>query len=315
MELTWKVSEPASALYAATCMSTGLPVVDARLGEAFAPAVEMAISEFEVCGAPADQLLPLLAGLAARGVDDNRQLIQQALTKLHGRLSDGSPLSASIGRLAGAVAGLKAAFLNAFAANSAGDPKPLIDELTHRGRPLLDHWETRGRGLLLQLARSTEENVLAPGAEVALVYPIVGGNGISHRSLNAVTFEAVLTNPIERLPETVRLAWLLAQLNLDLPKYADHVSAEHRASVGQWALVPAVLASAEYVELAALSAEGVAAALVAWRLVDRAATDEDLLGQSDTLMTWWKTYQDSRTSWAVALGALEQMLFATADRS
>jgi hypothetical protein len=184
----------------------------------------------------------------------------------------------------------------------------LIDELSLRGRPLMEQWDTRGRGLLLQLARSTEENVLAGAAEVTLVYPVVGGNGISHHSLNAVTFEAVLTNPVEQLPEVVRLAWLLAQLNVDLPMYADHVSAELRDVVGQWALVPAVLAAAEYVELASLSAERVGMALVAWRLVDPTATDELVAGPSDTLINWWKTYQDCRTPWAVALGALEQML-------
>ena len=59
MELTWKASEPASALYAATCLSAGLPVADTRLAEAFAPAVEMALAEFDACGTPADRLLPI----------------------------------------------------------------------------------------------------------------------------------------------------------------------------------------------------------------------------------------------------------------
>ena len=43
MELTWKASEPASALYAATCLSEGLAATDPRMAGAFAPAVGIAV--------------------------------------------------------------------------------------------------------------------------------------------------------------------------------------------------------------------------------------------------------------------------------
>jgi hypothetical protein len=312
MEIIWKASESASALYAATCLSAGLPVADARMAEAFAPAVDLTLAEFAACGAPADRLLPILTGLASRGVDDNRQLIEQGLAKLVGRQST---VAALVGRLAGAMSGLKAAYQNAYRTIATTDSRPLVDELLLRGRPLLEQWEARGPGLLLQIARSIEENVVAASAEVALVYPLVGGNGIAHRSLNAVTFEAVLTNPIEQLPEVVRLAWLLAQLNLDLPMYADHVAAPHRDAVGQWAMIPPVLSAAEYVELAPLSVAAIGRALVAWRLVDAAEGVDAIADKADTLMTWWKTGQDGRTPWAVALGALAQMLFPGPDQS
>jgi hypothetical protein len=313
MQLTWKASEPASAIYAATCLSRGLPVADVRLAEAFAPAVDMLLAEFAACTAPADRLLPLLTGLASRGVDDNRQLVEQALTKLFGRLGDRSPLSASVGRLAGAIAGVKVAYQTAYG-KAAGDSRPLVDELALRSRPLVEQWESRGPGLLLQLARSTEEIVLVANAEIALVYPFVGGHGMAHHQLNCVTFEAVLTNPVESLPEVMRLSWLLAQLNVDLPMYSDHVSAARRDAVGQLALVPAVLAAAEYVELTHLSAETIGKTLAAWR-VNAVTRAEPVSTQSETLLNWWNTYQQGETPWAVALGALEQMLFAGADQS
>ena len=142
MELTWKASEPANALYAASCLSAGLPVADARLAEAFAPAVEMVLAEFEACQAPADRLLPILTGLAARGVDDNRQLVEQAITKLVGSRS---PLSC-IGRTTGrgdrrfesrvspglprhdrrrfALAGRRTAAPRPAARRTVGDPRP-----------------------------------------------------------------------------------------------------------------------------------------------------------------------------------------------
>jgi hypothetical protein len=312
MELTWKASEPASALYAANCLSAGLPVADARLAAAFAPGVEMVLAEFDACQAPTDRLLPILTGLAARGVDDNRQLVEQAITKLFGSRS---PLSSSAGRLAGAIGGLKAAFHQAYRGTTGDDSRSLADELLLRGRPLVEQWETRGPGMLLAIARSTEENVLVQAAEIALAYPIVGGNGMAHRSLNAVTIEAVLANPFAELPEVVRLAWLLAQLNLDLPMYADHVSAPHRDALGQWALVPAVLAAAEYVELAPLTDGAIGRTLTAWRLVAADTTSDILAAQSATLLTWWQTYQAGQTPWAVALGALEQMLFPAVDQS
>jgi len=210
---------------------------------------------------------------------------------------------------------MKAAYQSAYRSTVAADSLPLVDELLVRGRPLLDQWKTRGRGLLLQIARSTEENVIAVAAEVVLVYPLVGGNGIVHRSLNAATFEAVPADPRDELPEVVRLAWLLSQLNLDLPMYADPISAPHRDIVGGWAMVPPVLAAAECVELTKFSEETVRRALVAWRLVDSQDADEAITARAATLTTWWKTLQQGETPWAVALAALEQMLFPCPDQS
>lgn len=303
MDLTWKASESASGLYAAASIQAGLPVADARLAEAFVPSLDFALAEFETCGAPADLLLPLMTGLAARGVEDNRQLVEQSFARLVGR-NKLSPAIAS--RLATTIGGLKAAFLNAYHQTLAHDSRPLVDELLLRGRPLLEQWEARGPGLLRQIARSTEETILVDAAEVTLVYPIVGGNGIAHRAVNTVSFEAVLTNPSPALPEVLRLAWLLVQLNLDLPMYADNVSAEHRDWVAQWATVPPVLAAAEHVELLQLSEQSVDEAIQSWRLPH---ADSD---QAATLLDWWTTYQQGSTPWAVALAALEAMLFAPA---
>jgi hypothetical protein len=318
MELTWKASESASALYAAKCMSDGLPVADARLAEAFAPALDFALAEFVACGAPADRLLPILTALAARGADDNRQLVEQAIAKTVGR---GMFVPATIGRLATSIGGLKAAFQNAYRATVAADSPPLVDELTVLGRPLLAQWEAHGPGLLSQIARSTEQNVVAAGAEVVLVYPLVGGNGFAYRALNAVTIEATPTDPCAELPEVVRLAWLLSQLNLDLPAYADRVLPANRDMVGRWATIPPVLAAAEYVGLAPFSLEAIHQALVVWRLVDQHGGESPIadraptLTTATTLMAWWTTLQQGQTPWAVALGALEQMLLPGPDPS
>jgi hypothetical protein len=310
MDLTWKASESASGLYAAASIHAGLPVADSRLAEAFVPSLDFALSEFEICGAPAGLLLPVMTGLAARGVEDNRQLVEQSFARLVGK-NKVSPATAS--RLATGIGGLKAAFLNAYHQTLAHDSRPLVDELLLRGRPLLEQWEARGPGLLRQIARSTDEAILVDAAEVTLVYPIVGGNGIAHRAVNTVSFEAVLTNPSPALPEVLRLAWLLAQLNLDLPMYADNIAAEHRDAVAQWATVPPVLAAAEHVELLQLSEESVTEAISAWRLPGGDADSDGTTSEcAATMLQWWDTYQQGSTPWAVALAALEAMLFAPA---
>jgi hypothetical protein len=249
-------------------------------------------------------MLTVLAGLAAAGVDDSRQIVEQALRKLAGISDAASPF---IGRLAGAVSGLKAGFQNAYRATASNDSPELVDELLLRGRPIFEQWEARGPGMLHQIARLTEELVLVPRADVVMVYPIVGGHGIAHRAVNVITLEAVLANPVETLPETVRMAWLLAQLNLDLPMYADHVSAARRDSVGKLGVVPLVLAAAEYVELASFSVESLRQALAAWRVVGVEASNQELLPLADTLFNWWNTYQEGSTPWAVALAALDEM--------
>lgn len=311
MELTWKASESASSLAAATCLSAGLPVADERLAAAFAPAVEVLLAEFAACGAAAEQLLPMLTGLAARGVEDNRQLVEQALTKTVGSRS---PLAASLGRLAGAIGGLEAGFQNAYRAVAGADAPPPVDEVAQRGRWLIEQWETNGSGLLLQIARSTDATVIAATAEVALVYPLVGGHGAACRPLNSVTLEAVADNVNGQLPEVLRLAWLVGQLNLDLPMYADPVPPAHRVDVGACALVPPVLAAAETIEMATLSSQTLAAALSAWRLVPSPEPANVVASRADTLLTWWRTYDEGQTPWSVALAALDAMLFPTPDQ-
>jgi hypothetical protein len=283
------------------------------LVDAFAPAYDFALGEFVACNAMPEVLLPVLTGLAARGVDDNRQLVEQAFAKTIGNRSTASP--ATINRLATAIGGLKAAYFNAYHATAAAESRPLVDELLARGQPLVEQWESHGRGLVLQIARSTEETVVPSAAEITLVYPLVGGHGLAHRTLNAVTFEAVLTDPCVELPEVLRLTWLLAQLNLDLPMYADHVASEHRDLVGQWATIPPVLAAAETAKLLSLSTDTLQQALVAWRVVDPHPADDAIANQAATLMNWWRTLDEGQTAWPVALAALEQMLFSRPDRA
>jgi hypothetical protein len=54
-----------------------------------------------------------------------------------------------------------------------------------------------------------------------------------------------------------------------------------------------------------LNQASLATALNAWKI---SSTDSDQL--SNTLLDWWQTYQQTQTSWTVALQALDRMLIA-----
>ena len=169
-----------------------------------------------------------------------------------------------------------------------------------RSEPLREQWEARGPGLMANVARLIGDEVVAE-ADVILVQPALGGGGAAYPKYNSVSMEAVLANPIAELPEVVRLGWLLAQLNLDLPRYEEVLPRDRLLDVGPLAMIPPLLAAAQDVELAHLDEATLGTALAAWRVPPADPTK---------LIDWWETCQSSSFSWAVALGALDRMLAA-----
>jgi hypothetical protein len=101
----------------------------------------------------------------------------------------------------------------------------------------------------------------------------------------------------------VRLAWLIAQLQLDLPKFGEQVNAQRLPLVARFAMLPPTLAAAETVELAHFTPELIAAAISAWQLTTPAGVDA-----APPVHEWWLTYQETRPPWPIALAALDQML-------
>lgn len=291
MDLTWKTSLSATALHAAACFHEGLPVADVELAPVLGEPIELLVAELHDWGLPAAELLGQLAALASE-VENNRQLVEQASTRLWGK---GAVSESMVALMAGRIADLEAALLRT---------RPqLAEEMELRSRPLCEQWEAHGPGLLNQMTLLSEDGLLVPSAEVVLVAPIVGGHGRAHLTNNRVTFEAVLVNPQPRLPETVRLAWLLAQLNQDLPIYSEQIPRLRLPLVASLASVPLALAAAEQLELVKLDAATVAGALGAWHLPSDLPADLPA-----RLLDWWSAYDGSTTRWAVALAALDVML-------
>jgi len=291
MKIRWKESFSASCLHTATCLHDNLPTTDPQLAAALEPSVGALVREIDLCGLSPEQLLPQLTGLAAE-YENNRQLVDVCLTRHHGR---DSIHASSRDRLAGQIADLEA---------SLRRYQPELEkELAVRGQPLRQQWEARGPGMLAQLATLTDKSFVADMAQVVLVAPLVGGHGRAHRKLNRVTFEAMLTNPHDDLPETVRLAWLLGQMNLDLPMYSEAIDPGRLPLVASLALIPPVLAAAEAVELVQYDLPTLTQALQYWHCNP---TGSDTL--AERLHRWWLAYREGGFPWRIALAALSPLL-------
>ncbi|MBI3838674.1 MAG: hypothetical protein HY288_12170 [Planctomycetia bacterium] len=286
IELCWLASTAASGLHAAAAMLKGAAPVDSKMSAALAEQVRGLRADLQVWGVEIELVFEHLIPLSVR-FDSPAQLAEVTVTKLFG--SQKPPAAAA--NLARRLVALNTAFQEAF-------PRAL-EELELRAEPLRGQWEARGPGLLATVARLTEVDLIVESADVILLQPVVGGAGAAHWLYNLVRIEAVLVNPIAELPEVARLGWLLAQLNLELPKYQGSLQRDRLAQLWPLAMLPPVLAAAEAVELARNKVETLAAALLAW---------QTLTVEPAKLMQWWETYQAARPPWTVALGALDRML-------
>ena len=289
-EVNWRPQGFVSALHAAHALSDKLPLADARLADALQTPAALLAAEIAAANLPAGRFWRHLIPLAAR-TENRRQLIETAVVKTIGR---GPRLETIVANLAASLAAVEAATRDAV--------PQWTEELVLRERPLREQWEARGPGLLMQIGRLTDETLLVPQCEVLLVHPAVGGGGEAHLAYNSVRVEAVLANPVTELPETVRLAWLIAQLQLDLPQHSESIHADRLPHVARFSMLPATLAAAETVELARFTPENVQLAISAWRL--RAPPDVDATA---LVSQWWQTYQETRPPWNIALTALDQL--------
>lgn len=286
-ELRWIVSSRASCLHAAGALACGARLVDERTAAALTDASRLLARLVDELGLNPHEFFEHAIPLATQ-IDVPVLWAEALWSKL---LGPGRPDRQHLDRLTQALFALQAAFDIAHPA--------ALDELELRSAPLREQWEARGAGLLAGIGRLIAPELLVDSAGVVLVHPVLGGGGHAHPRYNLVRFEAVLANPVASLPEVLRLGWLIAQLNFDLPIVADYLAGERGRMVASRALIPAVLAAGQDVELTAANDATLATALQTWT---GGAQDTEPLSQ------WWQTYLDSSPPWPVALRALEQML-------
>jgi hypothetical protein len=291
MEVVWRASLAVTSMHAAASMIAGQTLTDAALAAELQPAIaELAAVLHEARAAPA-AASEHLCGLAAQ-IEANRQLADVALTKLVGR----SRRVEHVDRMTRAIDAIEAAIAKA-------RPR-LAEELPLRVGPLREQWESRGPGLLRLIGAATSNEVLVERAEVLLVEPLTGGGGAAQPLYNNVRIEAVLANSDPRLPEVVRLAWLLSQLQLDLPKFSDGIAPARQREVAALAMLPSVIEAAEQVELMGAVADSLRSVLAAWCGIG----PDSLETTAAIVQAWWQTYRETRLPWPAALTALDRML-------
>ena len=298
MELTWKQSVDLSAYHLAWCF--------AYLPDRVPPSAQQ---DLERC---CHELSHLVANLGVADVafwdalftlspecPSNTQLSERIVRRLVG----GANTSSQASELAGQFSNLKAAF-GSFRPNAE-------EELRLRAQPLQQLWQAYGPGLLAQLRNLVAPDIIVSRAEIILVQPAAGGFGHAHLSTNRIHFEAVLTNPNEEIPEVLRLAWLLSQLDLERPVYSELINRHRLGRVAGLALVPAVLEASGNLGISTLSESHLEQAIEAWLSPfktpkSKAAPAPNLL--APVIMSWWETWRANPSDWRVALTGLDRML-------
>ncbi len=294
---SWKTSTSASCIHAARVIGDGLQIVDTELAAELLPQAEGLLRETarlceDVMGGDNDDALLRALGTLSAQFENNRELARAALVRVFGQSETSD---ARVSTLAASVASLESAMMRV-------RPK-LAEELASRTRPLREQWEARGPGLLHAMHRLGGAQLAPDSPEVVLVAPLAGGHGYAYPTTDRVVFEGLLTDARPDLAETLRLGWLIAQLNADLPAVAEAVGPLRAAQASALAAVPVALAAGEDLGLAAAGVEMLPTALEAWHCVPG-----DPAPVAEVLHNWWSTYHDSVTGWPVAVAALDHML-------
>ncbi len=308
MELRFVPNDSACTMAAACRLLAGETLPDADLAAALAPGVHelaelLAIKQVN----PARVAAHLVAQAASIG--SNVELAQVLKRKLGIRHAD-AVFDASLVR---AITTLEAAALRT---------RPeLAGQLAEQAQQLERCWKASGGPhLLAMIARLTDQRMIAPAATVLL-----GCRGLGPASQALLHYNAVLFCPRaedEGPLEAAHLAYLLAQLQLDLPIYADRLTRTGPEPVAALAMVPAVLAAlGEFVpparplvntaqtasdaRLAALAAEVNEATIRLW--LDQCGREADSERFAGPLAGWWAAYTEDG-NWPLALAALDRLI-------
>jgi hypothetical protein len=291
VKVTWSTSFSASAIHAAYAMSVDGESVHPNLVSLLPSAQHLNTLIIEWLDSQALSGWQLLVGMAS-SIASNRSLAEQWLRRVR---QNGPSFDSHAAQLAGAIGDIEAATTLIF--------PNMLEQLELRSRPIQDQWHGFGRGLMAHLRRLTEANWLVEQAEGVFLQPVQGGAGFAFSAMNRFAIEAVLTNPLPELPEVVRVAWLVAQLQSDLPAYSDELGPLRAQPVAALASLVATLAAAEVLELSRCNEDTIQLAIEHWQIP--IPTVEDV---SSALVPWWETYLQTRPTWTIALKALDKML-------
>jgi hypothetical protein len=289
MNITWRTSVGVSCFHAAELVRRGRTLRDPALQQALDEPVEILNRAVEEERLPQEvfwrQVVPLSAEFATP-----RQLAQVVLTKLQGALE----ARVRIPRFERHLHEVRSAFLRA-------RPK-LAESLPALPGPMQPRWHQQGLGLLAGVPGWTDPEILVAQATVYVVPDFAGGAGEAHLEHNSARIEADDDSDRE-LPEMLRLAWLLSQLHLDVPRFSENIPRARLPLIAALAMAPVLLAVAEGIRLLEPHEDTLARALRLWM-----PPSERLEAWTTTVAQWWETYTGRRPSWGAALQALDRLL-------
>ncbi len=115
----------------------------------------------------------------------------------------------------------------------------LAEQLDLRARPLRERWETYGPGLLHQVGKkiwgeAPPADWWMPNVTALMVQPMRGGDGGCDAGACRLWLEAMLTDVDPRVPEVLRVAWLVTTMAID--QYTRETSGDLRL-MRPWSLV------------------------------------------------------------------------------
>lgn len=298
IELRWLVSQSTCCLHTADLLRRGVSLADRRLADLLVEPTAGLVKEIDFSVLPEERYWRVLIALSV-GVEDNRQLAEISLRKAIG----GERVAGLIAPLAGRITELEKAAQLGFG--------EMVEQTATRSEWLRGQWAMYGPSLLHQVGVESEPALLAERADVSVVWPSAGGGGGSHLEFNSVRIEAVEQDAEAQLPEWLRLAWLLSQLNADLPMYGEMIHRDRLPLVAGLAMLPLCLNAAASLALevpweAPVDEKWIGRAIDAWQVAAGAPAE-----LNETLVDWWYSYYESRPRWNVALQALDRMLLET----
>jgi hypothetical protein len=289
LQLHWAVNTAVGCFHTTEIVLRGWPLADAELRAKMASPVQALKGVLATDGISPIQFLEHLVPLSS-GNESLLELSRAVLTKIVGR--DRADFRAR--RYAELVEDISIAF--------RGELPRLQEKLPVAKERLHEQWATHGPTLLAGIENHTEKGFVVKEAEAFLVHPVTGGGGASHPRYHSFRIEGVAQDPEPALPEVLRMAWMVASLNLIMPRYADRMPALPRTfAVGIRAAIPLVLTTAAELKLAINDKKTLQTAINMW-LPDPVAD----LGAK--LSEWWAVYQDTRPEWPLALAALDRVL-------
>jgi hypothetical protein len=291
VKVIWSTSFSASAIHSAYTLFNDGESAHSKLEGLFPAAQHLRTLIVDWLDVQAHFGWQLLIGMAS-SIASNRSLAEQWLRRVR---QSGTSFDACAAQLSGAIGDVEAATALIF--------PNMLEQLELRSRPIQDQWLGYGHGLMAHLRRLTEPNWLVEQADGVFLQPVQGGAGYSINSLNRFAVEAVLTNPLPEIPEVVRVAWLVGQLQSDLPAYSEALGPLRAQPIAALATLVATLAAAEVLELSRCDEATIQLAIEHWQIA--IPTVEDV---SMALVPWWETYLQTKPTWTIALKALDKML-------